>query len=628
MIPARRALLAPLLLAACGEEPRHGAPPPSSATDSNAPPSAQGATASPAAVRPQAAPLDVAIAGADGVLTPRDVAPFPGERFTWMREALPGWCHQTSPSGEYRLPEIVAGGVVLLDVDGDLDQDVFLVNAGVWRDVAPEAPFPGHALFRNDGDLRFTDIASEAGVRGVDGSYCTGGAAADIDGDGDQDLLVTGWGRNFLYVNDGKGRFTERAEAAGVAGGGKWSSSACFFDADRDGALDLYVANYVEFSIEVNRAHPCGVEVTGVRDYCAPKEYLGVQHWFFQGKGDGTFVERSREVGMGITAPLSDHSKGLGVVACDVDDDGDPDLYAANDGTPNFLFVNDGKGHFEECGALRGCAYGEDGRSLAGMGVDAGDYDGDGDFDLLCVNLSSEMNSLYQNDGRGWFSDEHRAAGFMAVDRGEVGFGIDFLDHDHDGDLDLLIANGHVLFNVHKSRGGAWYMQADQLLENDGSGRFALVKPEQAGAYFTVRNAARGLATGDLDGDGDLDAVIVARDEPAVLLRNNHVAAGQRADAFLFALSTRGKNRDAIGAKLTLTVAGKARSEEVRAGSSYASRNDLRVHFGAAGAPRAELLVVRWPDGTTQQHGPLDAGFEWAWTQGDPAPVARRELKR
>ncbi len=610
--------LAPLLLTACGDDP---AAAPTKGTDD--------AAVAPQATAPVRVPVqDVSIAGGDGMLTPRDVAPIPGERFTWMREALAGWCHQSSRSGEYRLPEVVSGGVVLLDYDGDLDLDLFLVNAGTWHDLQPDAPFPGHALFRNDGDLHFTDVAAEAGVRGVAGSYCTGAAAADLEGDGDQDLLVTSWGRNFLYVNDGHGHFDERAESAGVAGGGKWSSSACFFDADRDGTLDLYVANYVEFSIEVNRANPCGVDVTGVRDYCAPKEYLGVQHWFFHGKGDGTFVEQAREVGLTATQPLSDHSKGLGVVASDVDDDGDLDLYVANDGTPNFLFVNDGKGQFTECGAQRGCAYGADGRSLAGMGVDAGDYDGDGDFDLLCVNLSSEMNSLYQNDGRGWFSDEHRAAGFALIDRGEVGFGIDFFDYDDDGDLDVLIANGHVLFNVHKSRGGAWYMQADQLLDNDGKGRFALVAPEQAGAYFTVRNAARGLATGDLDGDGDLDAVIVARDEPAVLLRNNHVPPGSRADSFLFALSASGRNRDAVGAKLTLTIDGKARVEEVRAGSSYGSRCDLRVHFGAAGASQAEKLAVRWPDGTVQEFGPLAAGGEYTWKQGDPAPRQRRVLQR
>src|SRR5688572_21837330 len=441
------------------------------------------------------------IAHADGVLTPRDVASFPGEKFTWRRDTFADWVHASSPSGQYRLPEIVCGGVALFDHDGDGDLDVFLANGGAWLDVTPGQPFPGHALFRNDGGMKFTNVAKEAGVFGEPGAYCMGANAADADGDGDQDLFVTGYGRNWLYLNDGKGRYVERATQAGVDGGGKWSSSAAFFDADRDGRLDLYVSNYVEFSIEVNKTHKCGVDLTGVQDYCAPREYTGVQHFFFRNEGSGPdgsrYRECARERGLKSGGPLSDNSKGLGVVVSDVDDDGDPDLYAANDGCPNFLFLNDGAGRFEECGAIRGAAYGEDGKALAGMGTDAGDFDGDGDFDLICVNLAFEMNSLYVNDGKGWYSDENRAAGLASADTGEVGFGVDFFDWNNDGNLDLMVANGHVLVNVHRSRGTAWYMQADQLFENDGKGRLVLVPPQTGGAWFTVRHAGRGLATGD-----------------------------------------------------------------------------------------------------------------------------------
>jgi hypothetical protein len=561
----------------------------------------------------------------DGLPWPADPPPFPRERFTWMKEAFAGWYHVSSETDEYRLPEITCGGVVLFDADGDGDVDVFLVNGGTWSDLAPGAKYPGHGLFLNDGGFRFHDSAREAGVFGEEGSYCMGAAAADYDGDGDQDLYVTSLNGNFLYrndgVKDGHPIFTECAVAAGVKGSGRWASSACFFDADRDGRLDLYVCNYVDFNVEANRRLKCGTPITGVGDYCSPKNFKGAQDWFFHNEGpvNGSvrFKECALDVGLKSTEPLTDNGKALGVVASDVDDDGDPDLYVANDGCPNFLFLNDGKGSFTEAGAIRGCAYSENGQSQAGMGVDAADVDGDGDFDLWVTNLDVETNGLYVNDGKGWFTDEDRSSGLAAADNGQVGFGTDFFDYDDDGDLDLAIANGHVLVNVHRTRGTLYYKQADQLFENDGKGHFRLLKPEEAGAFFQVRNAARGLATGDLDGDGDLDLVILRRDEGAVALRNNHLGAsaeghvGVRSDSILLRLRGKDGNRDAIGARVRVVAGGRALIEEVRAGNSYCSRNDLRLHFGLGAAAAAEKVEVRWPDGTTTSHGPLEAGYEY-----------------
>ena len=563
----------------------------------------------------------------DGPPWPADPPPIPGERFTWMKEALAGWRHVSSETPEYRLPEITCGGVVLLDADGDGDVDLFLVNGGTWSDLAPGAKYPGHALFLNDGGFKFRNVARESGLFGSDGSYCMGAAAADYDGDGDQDLYVTALAGNFLYrndgVKDGVPGFTECAVEAGVKGSGKWSSSACFFDADRDGRLDLYVCNYVEFSIEGNRRLKCGTPITGVGDYCSPKNFTGAQDFFFRNEGGGKFKECAVAVGLKATEPLTDNAKGLGVVASDVDLDGDPDLYVANDGCPNFLFLNDGHGKFTETGVVRGCAYSENGQSQAGMGVDAADVDGDGDFDLWVTNLDVETNGLYLNDGKGWFTDDVRASGLAAADQGQVGFGTDFFDHDDDGDLDLAIANGHVLVNVHRTRGTLFYKQTDQLFENEGGGRFRLLAPQEAGAFFQVRNAARGLATGDLDGDGDLDLVIVRRDEGAVVLRNNHVEeraakakAALHSDSILIRLRGKDENRDAIGALVRVSAGGRTRIEEVRAGNSYGSRNDLRLHFGTGTAGSVDSIEVRWPDGATTRHGPLAPGFEYTLDAG------------
>jgi hypothetical protein len=573
--------------------------------------------------------------GEDGPRSPRDPAPIPGERFTWLRDPLASWTHVSTPMSDLRIPEQVTGGVVLLDADQDGDLDLFLVTGGTWEDVQPGAPFPGHALFRNDGAMKFTDVAREAGVLGEDGAYGMGAAAADLDNDGDQDLYVTGLRRNWLYrnegVRDGVPRFTECSEALGVRGTGSWSTSACFLDADGDSRLDLYVCNYCFFTVELNRRLRCGLASGGVREYCGPRDLSGLQDWFFLQQADGRFRECALEVGMKGPEPLATNCKGLGVVASDVDLDGDLDVYVANDTCPNLLFLNDGKGRFREQGMLRGCALSEDGRSQAGMGVDSADFDGDGDMDLWVTNLDLETNGLYRNDGTGHFVDDVRAAGLAAPDQGQVGFGTDFFDMDDDGDLDLAVANGHPLAHVHKTKGTLFYEQADQLFENDGKGRFRLVPASEAGAYFGVRNVARGLATGDLDGDGDLDLVVVPRDEPAVLLRNNHVEtrvpAGRPPDAILLTLVGTKCNRDAVGAFVTVTAGGKRQVEEVKAGNSYVSRSDLRLHFGLGAAAQADSIQVRWPDGSVQEAGPAPAGFEYRFVQGG-ALETLRALKR
>ena len=554
---------------------------------------------------------------------PPDADPLPGELFTWMPGAAGDWSHISGPSGEYRVPEIVCGGAVLLDYDLDGDLDVFLVQGGPWKDLEPDAPFPGHALLRNDGDWNFVDVARAAGVFGTDGSFCMGAAAADYDNDGDPDLYVTAFDRNTLYRNEGDGRFVDVTEQSGTGGRGL-SSSACFFDPDGDGWLDLYVVNYIQYTHAENRKQVCGLDTASVRDYCSPRVFRGLQDDFFHNRGDGTFVERAVEVGLKSPEPIDSHSKGLGAVAGDFDDDGDIDLYVSNDSTQNLLFLNDGTGtRFRESGLVRGCGYSGNGQAQAGMGTDSGDFDHDGDLDLFVVHLDSETNALYRNDGKAFFDDENVAAGLEPPSRGMVGFGTDFLDFDHDGDLDLIIANGHVLVHAEKSRQLVTYRQRDQLLRNRGDGAFELVPAEEAGRHFTTPTVGRGLATGDLDDDGDLDIVICNRDGPPTFLRNNHVEGTGRADSLLLRLRGTTSNRDAVGARVTVEAGGRSLVEEVKAGSSFGSRNDLRLHVGLGTAARADVVEVRWPDRTVDRYENLDAGQEHTLTQGDPEVASR-----
>ncbi|MBL8840430.1 MAG: VCBS repeat-containing protein [Planctomycetes bacterium] len=559
----------------------------------------------------------------DGPPWPLEPPPHDGERFTWMTAALPDWSHCNAASDRYRMQEILSGGVVLFDADGDGDLDLFCNTGGRWPDTPTRSlgatEQPQHALFRNDGAFRFAEIAAAAGVQLSAGAFAVGATAGDYDGDGDEDLYVTGDRRSWLYRNegarDGVPRFVECAAELGLAAEGLLATSAAFLDADRDGRLDLYVAGYVAYDDARNERLRCGEATSGVRDYCSPKEFEGTQDRFFRQEADGRFRECAREVGLLVPEPLAKNGKGLGVVAADVDDDGDCDLFVANDGCPNLLFLNDGRGRFAEEGLVRGCALSSEGRSRAGMGTEAADYDGDGDLDLFVTNLDLESNGLFRNDGSAFFEDDAGPCGLAAQDGGTVGFGTLFLDADHDGDLDLAVANGHVVRHAWRTRGTLTLHQHDQLFENRDGGRFELLPPERAGAFFAVRNVARGAAAGDLDGDGDLDLVFARSGDRPVVLRNNHAERAGRADALLLDLVGAPAVRAAIGTRAWLTADGRTQVAEVKGGASYASRSDRRLHFALPAGGRATLRL-RWPDGTAQEAGELAAGHCWRVVQG------------
>jgi hypothetical protein len=489
--------------------------------------------------------------------------------------------HENGPTPDKYMPETMGAGAVMLDYDGDGWVDLFFVNGGSFldRDVADTAR---HRLYRNNGDGTFSDATGAADI-GISG-YGMGACSADYDNDGWTDLYVTSFGDDRLYRNTGTGRF-EDATAGSGAGAGLWSASCAFGDIDNDGDVDLYVTRYVNFAPDNNKY--CG-QIGDIRTYCHPNVYVGLPDVLYRNDGDGTFTDVSREAGIYNT-----DGNGLGVVFGDYDDDGWVDIYVANDSVPNFLYHNEGGGVFEEVGLWAGVAVGGNARPLAGMGTDMGDVSGDGLADIVVTNLDTETHNLYRSLGAGQFADATFQSGVGEATAPFVGFGVAFADYDNDTDLDLVIANGDVIDNIGLFRDDKTYEQRNLLLENDGTGKFSDVGPA-SGAGFGLEQPSRGLAVGDVDNDGDLDMLISNVGLGPNLLRNE---GGNGRNALLVRTVGTSSQLEGIGARLRLTVDGGTLAREVRAGSSYLSQHDLRVHFGLGPADGAERLEVLWPSG-------------------------------
>jgi hypothetical protein len=508
-----------------------------------------------------------------------------GPRF---REVAEEWGvrfhHRHGGRGNFYMIETMGSGVVVFDYDGDGDQDLFFVDSGDLPDAGSGGPAP--ALYRNEGGGRFVELSRGAGLD--PSSYGMGATAGDIDGDGDVDLYVTAFGPNQLFVNNGDGTFREAASPAGVDDP-SWGTSAAFADVDRDGDLDLYVTNYVDFSFSNNPI--CGHRERGLRSYCHPDVYDGSRDRFYLNRGDGTFADATGEAGF-----AGANGKGLGVVFGDLDRDGWPDLYVANDMTPNFLFFNRGDGRFEEVAVLAGAALGERGEPEAGMGVDLADLDGNGFADIVVTHLDLQTNALYGNLGGRIFVDRRHLARLAEPSLFKVGFGVAFGDLDQDGDQDLVVANGHIIHNIELWGTGSAYAQRNQVFENLGGGRFREVEDSGLDAV----RVSRGLATADLDGDGDLDLAINNSAGQAEVYEN--VTAGAGGWIELDLAVPRG-NRFGIGARLELTGAAGTLEREVRTASSYLSQNATTAHFGLGPAPVAPApmtLRMTWPDGRVQ----------------------------
>lgn len=518
-----------------------------------------------------------------------------GASETAFREVSGSWklefTHRHGGSGERYMMETMVGGVVLFDFDGDADNDVLFVDGGELPGY--EGPPPQTRLFRNDGGL-FVDWTAASGVDFS--GYGCGAAAADVDNDGDVDLYVTSYRQDALYLNRGDGRF-ERASVEGLPE--RWTSSAAFADADGDGNLDLYVAGYVEHDLEDREF--CGNREKGIRGYCHPDVYPGSGDFLFRGDGRGGFVDVTESAGLSGSAEA-----GLGVLFVDLDDDGDADVYVANDLDPNLLFLNRGDGTFEDVSLLSGTALGDRGKAEAGMGVLAADLDGDLSSDVFVTNFALETNALYRNLGEGLFTDARFPSRLAEPSHAMLGFGTAAIDVDHDSDLDVVVANGHILDNPGEV-GSATnrYEMPNQLFVNDGRGVFA----ESDSSGLSEIRASRGLAVGDLDLDGDQDLVIVASNARAEVYENQW---GARRAAFLRAqLRGRKSNAQGIGARLTIRRTTLGRDVESRShvvtGSSYLSQNETVVHFGLGDA-RAASLEVRWPSGRLQRFEGLPAG--------------------
>ena len=510
--------------------------------------------------------------------------------------------HRSGHAGAtYRLPEIMGGGAALFDMDGDGDLDALLVQSGVL-DGADAGP--RHRLFRNDGRGHFDDATTGSGVD-VPG-YGMGVAAGDYDADGDVDLYVTNLGANVLLQNDGRGRFTDVTAKARVAGSG-WSTSATFFDADEDGDLDLFVTRYLAWAPD--REHQC-FSLTGVVDFCAPKNYdAPSSDLFFRNAGNGTFTDESVTAGLGTA-----RGNGLGVLADDVNGDGLVDVFVANDGTPNHLWINQGEGRFQDLALPMGVAIDQDGTPKAGMGVHAADVDDDGDNDLLVMNLDTESDSYFRNDGS-YFVDASSMVGLRVASRRFTRFGVALVDFDNDGRLDLYEANGRVGLQG-ETLASDPYAEPNLLFRGVPGPKFEEVQP-RGGTGAPLIAASRAAAFGDIDNDGGVDILVANRDGSPYLLRNIVPSRGHWAQ---FVVRNR-TGSDALGAVLTVRAGRRAWRRDVRTGYSYLAANDPRVHVGLGDAAAVDHVDVRWPGGRTERFGPFPADRIHTVVEGAGAPV-------
>jgi hypothetical protein len=513
------------------------------------------------------------------------------------KAGLTRWRHVMGTEEPRFILDTVGSGVALLDYDNDGWLDIYFVNGSTYDAMSGKATPPHAALFHNNHDGTFTDVAAQAGV--TNDRWGFGVAVGDYDNDGWPDLYVTNFGKNRLYHNNHDGTFTDVAEKAGVALG-NWSTGATFGDYDGDGRLDLFVPGYVHYDIE----HPAipgspvvafsTCEFRGLKVMCGPRGLKGEADHLFHNNGDGTFTDVSEKAGVAD----ANRYYGLTAVFADVNNDGKVDLMVANDSTPNYLYVNKGDGTFEDASYASGYALNENGRETASMGIAVGDYLNNGLLDLYNTVFSDDYNPLYKNEGGGNFSDVSYQAGIAEVTIPFLGWGTGFFDYDNDGWKDLLAANGHVYPGVDQSDWGTTFAERPLLFHNLRNGKFEVVPPVR-GAGLAAVLTARGAAFGDLFNDGKIDVVINQLHNVPALLRN--VDSNKNHWVGLKLIGGPKSPRDAIGATVYLTAGGLRQRGDVISGGSYASSNDFRVHFGLGEATKVESVEIHWPSGAVER---------------------------
>jgi enediyne biosynthesis protein E4 len=507
--------------------------------------------------------------------------------------------HVASHTSKKYLPETMGSGVALFDYDNDGRLDIFLVNGAPLSDPTPKGTIPQktgpahwNRLFHQKSDGTFEDVTEKAGLAGV--GYGMGIAVGDFDNDGYEDLYVTAYGGNKLYHNNGNGTFTDVTAEAGVGGSG-WSTSAAWVDLDNDGLLDLVVLRYLQWDFDDIW---CGEHREGGRAYCHPDTFKPIAPLVYHNDGHGHFTEVGQKIGLALPG------KGLGIAIADYDLDGHIDIFIANDSMPEFLFHNKGDGTFEEKGLASQVAVDEDGRTYAGMGVDFADFNNDGLPDLVVDDLANQMYAIYQNAGDGSFNYITKTSGMGRISMLHSGWGLRLMDYDNDGWKDLLIAQGHDLDTIELTNPQLRYREPMLLARNNGHGSFVDVSAA-SGKIFHEAWAARGLAIGDIDNDGRIDAVVSTNDGPAYVIHNETNTENHWLTLNLIGHKS---NRDAIGAVVKMVTKAGAQYATVTTAGSYLSSSDKRVHFGLGAETAAQSIEIHWPSGVRQVLNDVKSG--------------------